>query len=136
MTGRGIAAGFFPVGAVLLALFALTSSPVLTGCGVSDCVELYVSTESLPDGVVGIEYRLDLKSESDCVSLTDTDRRLYIRWSVVSGDLPPGVGINSNGEIHGTPTLAGSYVFTVSVTNTNRDASAQKGFSLVIGEAG
>lgn len=136
MAGRGIAARFMAVGCAALALLALGSSPGLTGCGLNDCVELFISTESLPGGVVGTEYQLELVADSECDSLSDSDRRFYIRWSVVSGDLPPGVGINSSGEIHGTPTLAGSYVFTISVTHTNREANAEKGFSLVIKEAG
>ncbi len=35
-------------------------------------------------------------------------------WSIVAGALPPGLSLGtSNGVIAGTPTLAGSYVFTV-----------------------
>lgn len=38
-------------------------------------------------------------------------------WQVDSGTLPPGVMLNSSGQIFGTPTTPGNYKFTVKVTN-------------------
>ncbi len=40
-------------------------------------------------------------------------------WSVNSGSLPPGMTLSSAGVLAGTPTIAGSYPFTVSVTDQN-----------------
>lgn len=44
-------------------------------------------------------------------------------WSVISGQLPPGLGLamnqnNGDGEISGTPSQAGTYSFTVQVADT------------------
>ena len=38
-------------------------------------------------------------------------------WQVLSGTLPPGVSLNSSGQISGTPTAPGNYNFTVKVMN-------------------
>jgi Domain of unknown function (DUF4091)/Putative Ig domain/IPT/TIG domain len=44
-------------------------------------------------------------------------------WSVASGKLPPGLQLNaSTGSITGTPSLAGSYSFTVQVNDTHASA--------------
>ncbi len=41
-------------------------------------------------------------------------------WSVASGALPSGIALNtSNGQITGTPTTAGSYSFTISLTDSS-----------------
>lgn len=41
-----------------------------------------------------------------------------ITWSVVSGSLPPGIGLDSaTGSLAGTPVVDGSYSFTVRATN-------------------
>jgi CshA-type fibril repeat protein len=41
-------------------------------------------------------------------------------WSLVAGQVPPGMTFNVNtGAITGTPTTAGSYTFTVQVTDAN-----------------
>jgi hypothetical protein len=42
-----------------------------------------------------------------------------LTWSVSAGSLPPGLILNANTGIYsGTPTTAGSYAFTISVTNS------------------
>jgi hypothetical protein len=47
-----------------------------------------------------------------------------LAWALASGSLPPGLSLNSSsGLISGTPTTAGSYVFTVQVSNAYGTAS-------------
>lgn len=41
-----------------------------------------------------------------------------VTWSVTAGSLPTGMTLSSAGVYSGTPTLAGSYSFTISATNT------------------
>jgi hypothetical protein len=40
-------------------------------------------------------------------------------WSIGSGTLPPGVGLNPSGVLSGTPSQAGDYTFTVTVEETS-----------------
>ncbi|HEY5986248.1 MAG TPA: Ig domain-containing protein, partial [Streptosporangiaceae bacterium] len=42
------------------------------------------------------------------------------RFLVTSGSLPPGLSLNSDtGIISGTPTIAGSYQFTITATDSS-----------------
>ena len=53
-------------------------------------------------------------------------------WSLVSGELPPGLELSeSPGRITGTPTTAGTFTFTVRVTDS-REAIAERTFSITI----
>ncbi len=38
-----------------------------------------------------------------------------LEWTVISGSLPPGLTLNSNGYVTGTPTVPGSYTVTIQV---------------------
>lgn len=68
-----------------------------------------ITTESLPSGTVGTAY-------SQTLAATGSDT---ITWSLASGSLPAGLGINeSTGEITGTPTAEGSSTFTVKAENS------------------
>ena len=40
-------------------------------------------------------------------------------WSFVSGALPPGVSLDSYGDIYGTPTTSGTFTFTERVTDSD-----------------
>ena len=42
-----------------------------------------------------------------------------ITWALVSGTLPPGLTLNPDGSITGTPTTQGMYTFVVSATNAD-----------------
>lgn len=53
-------------------------------------------------------------------------------WSLVGGELPPGVELSeSPGRITGTPATAGTFTFTVRVTD-DRGATAERTFSITI----
>ncbi|HET7014345.1 MAG TPA: putative Ig domain-containing protein, partial [Streptosporangiaceae bacterium] len=76
-----------------------------------------------PGGEVGVSY-------SD--SLTVTGGTSPFTWSISSGSLPPGITINSStGKLSGTPTTAGTYSFTVRVTD-NASLSATQAMSITI----
>jgi len=56
-------------------------------------------------------------------------------WSITSGSLPPGLTFNdTTAQILGTPTLLGSYPFTVKVTDSN-NLSGTANLTLVVGGA-
>jgi len=62
-----------------------------------------------PSGEVGVTYSNQL---------TVTGGTSPITWSVSSGSLPPGITLGaSTGLLSGTPTTAGTYSFTVKVTD-------------------
>jgi large repetitive protein len=50
--------------------------------------------------------------------LTTDNPAAATQWSVISGALPPGIGLNSsNGLLSGTPTAAGDYSFKIKVSD-------------------
>jgi len=83
-----------------------------------------ITTNSpLPDGTVNVSYSQTLQATGGMTPYS---------WSVVSGDLPPGLALGSSlGTIIGTPTTASSYDFTVRVTGAN-DPYSQKAFRLTV----
>jgi hypothetical protein len=53
-------------------------------------------------------------------------------WTLVAGELPPGLELTeSPRRITGTPTTAGTFTFTVRVTDS-RGAFAERTFSITI----
>jgi large repetitive protein len=86
--------------ALLAALVALAS--VLT---TSTASALDIHTEvSLPDGEVGVPYEFQFTGEEGCQPYN---------FSHKSGTLPPGLTIQRDGKLVGTPTQAGTFVFWV-----------------------
>ncbi|MEA4969820.1 MAG: X2-like carbohydrate binding domain-containing protein [Candidatus Pelethousia sp.] len=82
-----------------------------------------ITTASLPDGTVSTEY-------SQTILATGT---APITWSKESGDLPDGIDLESDGDLSGTPTVVGTFNFTVRATNTA--GSDTQAFSIVISSA-
>jgi hypothetical protein len=76
---------------------------------------LAITTTSLPGGTQNAHY--------DGLIFATGGQTPYLGWSIVSGQLPPGLAITSynakGGEILGTPSQAGAFGFTVQVTDTN-----------------
>ena len=91
-----------------------------SGCG--DC-DLKITTASLPDGTVGVDYRTNI--DSDCGGDS---------WGVVEGNLPPGISLMSDGDLRGTPLLEGVFTFTVGVHDYGSGQNAFKGFLLTVNE--
>jgi len=77
------------------------------------CDPLIITTSTLSYGITGVAYSQTLAASGGKTPYT---------WSITitSGDLPPGLALNgSTGEIYGTPTAAGTFNFTVQVTDAN-----------------
>ncbi|MBI5477367.1 MAG: putative Ig domain-containing protein [Deltaproteobacteria bacterium] len=90
--------------------------------GVCRSPSVVIATESLPDGMIGAPYSAQLEAASGVTP--------YV-WSLVQGDLPPGVDLLQDGAFEGTPTSEGTFAFEVRV----RDASgstATASLSIVI----
>lgn len=69
-----------------------------------------VTTSTIPSGAVGVPYS---------ASFSATGGQSPYTWAVTTGSLPPGLVLNSNGTITGTPTSPGPYAFIVAATDSN-----------------
>jgi hypothetical protein len=69
---------------------------------------LSVSTTFLPGGKVSMTYNHAVSATGGTTPYT---------WSRTSGSLPTGLTLSSTGQISGTPTVAGSFPFTVQVSD-------------------
>ncbi len=77
---------------------------------------------ALPKATVGEAYSASL-------SVTGGDTPFI--WSIVAGTLPPGLSLDPNGIISGTPTQAGMSGFEVGVVDGDRDTD-QSAFTLEV----
>ena len=82
---------------------------------------LSISTASLPAGVQDIPYNATLQASGGQPPYT---------WST-TGSLPPGLQLNSDGAITGTPTQTGTTTFTPQVTDSAQ-ATATKSLSVTV----
>jgi type II secretory pathway pseudopilin PulG len=89
------------------------------------CSSFTITTTSLPDGVMHQAY--------PTVQIEATNGVKPYTFSLVSGSgsLPPGLTLNSDGTISGTPTQAGTYSFTIQATDSDNKI-ATKRFSITI----
>ncbi|HEX7363995.1 MAG TPA: Ig domain-containing protein [Dehalococcoidia bacterium] len=86
---------------------------------------LFITTSPLlPSGQVGSPYYATLTATGDNPPFT---------WAVISGTPPPGVNLSPLGALSGTPTMAGTYNFTVRVTDSVA-ATASQPFIITISQ--
>jgi Putative Ig domain/IPT/TIG domain len=58
-------------------------------------------------------------------TLTASGGTAPLAWTVISGSLPAGVILSSDGNLTGTPTATGTFSFTVKVTDANGQSATQ-----------
>ena len=88
---------------------------------------LTVTTSVLPSGTVGEAYSTTPAAAGGTTPLT---------WSLSGGSLPDGLSISSGGTISGTPQAAGTFNFSVQVTDSGSpQQTATQAFSIEIGKA-
>ena len=84
---------------------------------------LSITTSSLPGGTLNVSYSATLAASGGTSPYT---------WSIASGSLPTGLSLaGGTGVISGTPTAAGTFNFTVRVTDSANPAqTATKALSI------
>lgn len=83
-----------------------------------------LADDTLNPGRVGVSY-----NSNEVVNST-TDGFGTKSYEVISGTVPPGLALDIDGTVAGTPTTAGTYIFTAEVTDITGSDSAE--FTLVI----
>lgn len=87
---------------------------------------LAVTTTSMPDGTVGTAYAQSLAATGGVTPYT---------WSISTGTVPAGLSLAaSTGAISGTPTTAGTFAFTVKVSDSASHTATQN-LSLIVNPA-
>jgi hypothetical protein len=104
----------------ILGVLAASLISIGSGTGCSDC-DLKIGTDNLPDGFVGVDY--SARIDSDCGG----DQFFF-----VEGRLPPGIEIQSDGDLRGTPITAGDFLFTIGVVDFGSGDEAVKGFQITV----
>jgi len=84
-----------------------------------------ITTSSVPNGLVGRAYSVDLRATGGLAPLV---------WTIGSGSLPGGLSLSGAGRLSGTPQQAGSFLFTARVTGAD-GLLATRSFTLQIDEA-
>ncbi len=79
---------------------------------------LAITTSSLPGGTTGSAYPSTALQASGGVS--------PYAWSLSSGTMPAGLSLTAGGAISGTPTMAGSYPLTFTVTDSSSTPQTAK----------
>ncbi|HEX3833796.1 MAG TPA: putative Ig domain-containing protein [Solirubrobacteraceae bacterium] len=83
---------------------------------------LTIDPGPLPTATVGVAYRDNLAA----VGLTNEPD-----WQIASGSLPAGLSLSNVGTISGTPSVSGTFTFTVSVTDGK--STATRSLTLTVG---
>jgi large repetitive protein len=84
---------------------------------------LAIATTSLPSAGIGAQYNQTLSASGGLPPYS---------WSVSSGRLPPGLTLDfASGVVSGPATTEGTYAFTVSVSDSGGNVTAQ-GLSIVV----
>ena len=80
------------------------------------------SPATLPSGEAGAPYSATLSATGGVYPYT---------WTLAAGQLPPGLTLNTNGTIGGTPVAAGGFAFAVQVSDSSgAKAAGQAGISI------
>ena len=74
------------------------------------CPTITISPATVPNGTAGVAYSQSLSQTGGVGSIT---------YSILSGSLPTGITLSGAGVLSGTPTVTGTFNFTVKVADGN-----------------
>ena len=118
VTGTPTAGGVFPMVVIVTDASGATVNATFT------LNVLGVSTTTLPGATIGSAYSQSLAAVGGNGTLN---------WSVKGTNLPPpGLTLDSLGQISGTPTTAGPFPFVVQVTDSTTKLSATQALSITV----
>jgi hypothetical protein len=130
--GRISAQGFFTAPAVLIqTMVIVTAASVQDPTRVAQAkvtvtppasAPLTITTPPAPGTLVGSAYSF---------AMSATGGFTPYQWLLVSGQLPAGLSLSSNGLLYGSPTQVGLFKFSVKVTDAGNHP-AQQGVDLVV----
>lgn len=88
-----------------------------------DIQPMTITTTALPNGRVGTSYSHTIVVQGGKATVT---------WSIVGGSLPPGIHMNTHGQLYGKPTVAGTYTFDPDVVDATKPSPNTAGTTLTI----
>jgi hypothetical protein len=123
--------GGFPSQAFVVQAFTGAAAPVQVAIG-SFTISVFsgqgpvqITTTSVPNGIVGVNYSFTFQATTGSGSITS------LIWSY-SGSLPLGLTFDSNGVLSGRPQAAGQYPFDVIVSAPQLDASDRRSYIMTV----
>jgi hypothetical protein len=87
------------------------AAPAAPAANVSDSSPLTIDTVSLPGTYPKAVYAVHLHARGGAPPF---------QWKLESGDLPPGLKLEDDGTLHGSPERAGEFKFTISARDGSR----------------
>ncbi|MEK6657366.1 MAG: putative Ig domain-containing protein, partial [Nitrospirota bacterium] len=91
--------------------------------------KVQIAVNSLSDATVGAAYYIDLSAGA-------ANLPAQAVWEVTNGTLPPGMMLEAIGHFEGTPTQAGTYSFTIRVSETGNSLNTDsRAYTLTVNSA-
>jgi len=94
------------------AMFMIAAAHVLAA-QTQQAPPLVITEQTLPSLNVGIDTRIPLRASGGMPPY---------QWTLTAGELPPGINLDPGGYLFGRPLKAGTYEFTLTVTDSVRPA--------------
>jgi large repetitive protein len=111
----------FVLALLLAATFATVATPEAFALRFADtpCVETGETRARVcPAGVVGSPYAIRINGEGGCGPDPNVPGSgLPYQFRLLSGSVPPGLSLDRDGRVHGTPTQAGTWSFWIELSD-------------------